>query len=89
MAIRVGIYVPNPELGVSKNEIFLKIVSKILENHQNGMGMCYKYMSRYVWPLGSGLDAFLYDFQKIIVGFTSPPSPRQGVYVVRIDPGAG
>ena len=65
---------PKPTLRGSKNTNFLKIVPKILENHQNDMEMCYKHISRYICPLESGLEPFLYDLKKI--DFDHPtPSP--------------
>ncbi len=43
--------------------------SKIVKNHKNDPEMPYKYISEYLWPLGSGLEAFLYDFQKSIFDY--------------------
>ena len=64
--------------GALKNAIFLKIGSKIHENAKNDLEIPYKYISDHLWPLGSGLEVFLYDFEKSIFGLTSPPSPPGG-----------
>ena len=46
-----------------------------MENLKNDVEIPYKYISEYLWPLGSGLDAFLYDFDDMIFDLTRPLPP--------------
>ncbi len=70
MDIPFSKYLPNPGLGGAKNKIFLKIGSRIRESAKNDLEIPYKYISDYLGLLKSGLEAFFYDFQKMIFDLT-------------------
>ena len=63
---------------VSNMRFSWKWVSKIVKNHKNDSEMPYKYISDHLRPLGSGLEAFIYDFEKMIFWPTGSSSPPDG-----------